>query len=85
MPIGLGFMAAELAERDPAEARELLDEAYAGLRKVADVQDGKEAHLSVSCVMGGLLPLVERLEPDRIEERLWLTAACRTASPGFRT
>ncbi len=40
---------------------------------------GKETDPPVSCVMAALLPLVERLEPDRLEERLWLTAACRAS------
>jgi hypothetical protein len=29
--------------------------------------------------MAGLLPLVERLQPDRVAERLWLAVACRPA------
>ena len=29
--------------------------------------------------MAELLPLVERLDPARLEERLWLTAACRAS------
>ena len=80
VPYGLGLMASELAATDPAQARGLLDEAFAGLRKVAD-RAGRQGHSipPVSCVMAELLPMVERLEPDRLEERLWLAAACRAS------
>ena len=78
---GLGLMASELAATDPARARELLDEAFTRLRQLADRQDGKVPHSRVPWVMAGLLPVVESLEPDRLEERLWLTAACRAPLP----
>ena len=77
LPYGLGLMASELTTQDPAKARGLLDEAFAGLRELANKSGGRNDYPSVSYVMAELLPLVERLEPDRLEERLWLTAACR--------
>jgi len=79
LPYGLGLMASELTAIDPAKARGLLDEAFAGLRELANKGSGNDHYPAVSYVMGELLPLVERLEPDRLEERLWLTAACRAS------
>jgi hypothetical protein len=79
VPYGLGLMASERAATDPAGTRLLLDEAFARLRQVAGERDGKETNPSVSSVMAGLLPVVERLEPDHLEERLWLSAACRAS------
>ena len=79
LPYGLGLMASELAATDPATARRLLDEAFAKLRGVASKGVGQNDFPPVSCVMAELLPTVERLEPDRLEERLWLTAAYRAS------
>ena len=81
-------MASELAATDPAEARGLLDEAFARLRKVASEREWQAPIRAVSSAMAALLPLVERLEPDRLEERLWLAAACRAPlrrAAGHRT
>jgi hypothetical protein len=75
-PEGLGLMAIELAETDPAGARRLLDEAFDRLRAVA--ADGRPfKDPSAATIMAALLPLVERVEPDRLEERLWLAVAVR--------
>jgi hypothetical protein len=75
VPKGLGLMAAELAETDPAGARRLLDEALDRLRQVAG-QERPNQQPWDSNVIAALLPVVERIDPDRLEERLWLAAAC---------
>lgn len=80
---GLGAMADELAEADPARARSLLDDAFAGLRKAAGERPGAWGQNSPSGLMAELLPVVERVEPDRLAERVWMAVASR--SPGMRT
>jgi hypothetical protein len=71
---------------DPAGARRLLDEACDRLRETAIAEgrsrtgglttvNGRTQAGAVSVAMAALLPTVERLEPDRFRERLWLTAA----------
>jgi len=82
VPFGLGWIADGLAATDPAQARERLDEAFAGLRKLK--LDGRpgQGQGSVANLMAELLPLVERLEPDRLAERVWLAAASRGPSVG---
>ncbi len=80
VPFGLGAIADALAETDPIQARGLLDEAFAGLRKVA--VDGRpgQGQDSVANLMAELLPIVERLDPGRLAERTWLVAASRPPS-----
>lgn len=78
-PYGLGLMAGELASPDPESARKLLDEAFDGLRRVAEAEAGREPYVSTACAMADLLPVVERVDPDRLAERLWLAASCRPA------
>jgi hypothetical protein len=73
-PAGLGLMALDLAEFDPAMSRRLLDETFDRLRALAC--DGNPFRKApISTLMAALLPIVERIDPDRLEERLWLTAA----------
>ena len=80
IPFGLGRMAAELADSNPAQARGLLDEAFLGLRKLAlEGQTGYGAQ-TIAALMAELLPTVERLQPDRLSERIWLAAASRPPS-----
>ncbi len=74
---GLGVVADELAESDPAAARVLLDEAYAGLRKAANDEHDQVGVESAANLMAELLPAVERIEPDRVAERAWLAASVR--------
>jgi hypothetical protein len=76
-PYGLALLAEARADVDPEGARALLDEAFAGLRALAEAQPGQVTYPSIDEVMAGLLPLVERLQPDRMAERLWLAVACR--------
>jgi hypothetical protein len=58
----------------------MLDEAFDGLRKLATEGNGDQSNPPASGVMAELLPLVERLEPDRLAERIWLVASCRSPS-----
>jgi hypothetical protein len=80
VPFGKGAIAGELAEANPIQARGLLDEAYAGLRKIAVDGYPGQGKESVANLMAQLLPIVERLEPERLAERTWLVAASRSAS-----
>ncbi len=71
-------MAADLAGTDPIGARKLLDEAFDRLRKVkVETNRYRSDDPGLANRMAALLPLVERIEPDRLEERLWLAAAHR--------
>lgn len=79
-PFGLGLLADELAETDPAGARALLDEAYAGLRRVAAEGRDQAGVESAANLMAELLPAVERIDPDRCAERAWLAASVRKAT-----
>ncbi|HEV3121319.1 MAG TPA: carboxypeptidase-like regulatory domain-containing protein, partial [Isosphaeraceae bacterium] len=63
---GLGAIAGELAKTQPVQARELLDEAYSGLRKIAVEGRPGTGLNSVANLMAELLPNVERLEPERL-------------------
>ncbi|QEH36055.1 Alpha-2-macroglobulin MG1 domain protein [Aquisphaera giovannonii] len=76
-PYGLALLADARAAIDPDGARGLLDEAFAGLRAAAEADLTRPTYPPVPSVMAGLLPLVERLQPDRVAERLWLALACR--------
>jgi hypothetical protein len=80
VPFGLGAMANELATADPDRARGLLDESYAGLRKIAVGGRPGQGQDSVSNLMAELLPVVERVDPGRLAERIWLAAASRPPS-----
>jgi hypothetical protein len=82
VPFGLGLLADALVQTNPDQARTLLDEAFTGLRTIAvdgqpGLGQGQGGGNSVASLMAGLLPVVERLEPDRLAERAWLVAACR--------
>jgi len=75
---GLALMAAELAGTDPTGARKLLDEAFDRLRKVTiEIHRYRSIDPGLANRMAALLPLVERIDPDRLAERLWLAAAYR--------
>ena len=80
VPFGLGAIAGELAKTNPAQARGLLDESFASLRKIA--VDGRPGYgqESVANLMAELLPNVERLDPERLAERTWLAAASRPST-----
>jgi len=80
IPYHLGLMAAERAAADPDSARALLDEAFAGLAKLSRDADGR-TYPPASILMAALLPVVERVDPDRLAERLWLAASCRPPRP----
>jgi hypothetical protein len=73
---GLALLAGERARSDPGEARALLDEAFDRLRKIAsEEQSGHDRQIANR--MAALLPLVERIDPDHLEERLWRAASYR--------
>jgi Carboxypeptidase regulatory-like domain len=80
IPFGLGAIAHELARTNPVQARGLLEEAFAGLRKLAVDGSPGQGQNSVANLMAELLPVVERLDPDRLAERTWLVAASRAPS-----
>jgi hypothetical protein len=77
---GLGAIAGELAKTNPIQARGLLDEAFAGLRKFATDDGPGQGQDAVANLMAELLPIVERLDPERLVERTWLVAASRPPS-----
>ena len=83
-PFGLGMLADELAGSDPAAARGLLDEAYAGLREVASGGRDRAGPDSSANLMAELLPVVERLDPGRLAERVWLAASARKPPSEFQ-
>jgi hypothetical protein len=72
-------MADDLAEADPERARALLDEAFAGLREIASGHHSNWELDSLPSLMAELLPVVERVDPDRLAERIWLLAASRSS------
>jgi Carboxypeptidase regulatory-like domain len=76
VPYGLGLIASDRAATEPAVARGLLDEAFAGLTKIARAAEG-ETNPSAATLMAALLPVVEKIDPERVAERLWLAASCR--------
>ncbi len=78
VPYGLGLIAAARADADPAGAKSLLDEAFAGLKAI-DRRGNSHSGPPASILMAVLLPTVERLDPDRLAERLSLAASCRPA------
>jgi hypothetical protein len=69
-------MASEQTRINPAVARRLLDEAFAGLLALAR-NAGEQPRLSAPVLMAALLPVVERIDPPRLAERVWLAASCR--------
>jgi hypothetical protein len=80
IPFGLGAIADELAETNPIQARALLDEAFAGLRKIAVDGCQNQVQDPVANLMAELLPVVERLDRERLAERTWLVVASRSPS-----
>jgi hypothetical protein len=80
-PYGLSLLAEARADTDPEGARGLLDEAFDGLRAVAEASLGRPTSPPVASVMASLLPLVERIQPGRLAECLWLAVACRPGRP----
>ena len=76
VPYGLGLIASDRAATEPVVARGLLDEAFAGLTKIARAAEDK-TNPSAATLMAALLPVVEKIDPERVAERLWLAASCR--------
>ncbi|WP_406698712.1 carboxypeptidase-like regulatory domain-containing protein [Singulisphaera sp. Ch08] len=81
VPFGLGWLADGRFSTNPVEARRLLDEAFVGLRQLAVKRNsGQGRDTTVATLMAELLPVVERLDPERLTERIWLVAASRAPS-----
>jgi hypothetical protein len=74
---GLALMADARSGVDPEGARALLDEALDALRAQADLNPDRPTSPPVPAMIADLLPLVERIEPERVRERAWLALACR--------
>ncbi|HZW31549.1 MAG TPA: hypothetical protein VFF52_12630 [Isosphaeraceae bacterium] len=77
-PHAFGLMARAIAPTDKAGAIRLLDEAYAALDQLASGGD-RPSYPGLVEVAGGLLPIVEQVEPDRLGEFLGRTLALRPA------
>ena len=78
VPYGLGLIAEARADADPALAKSLLDEAFSGLAAINRLRNSNSGP-PASILMAALLPTVERLDPDRLAERISLAASCRPA------
>lgn len=78
-PYRLGLLASALADSDPKVANALLDESFDRLAKAADKHP--ESGASAANFLGALLPVVERVAPDRLEERVMLAASLRPPHP----
>ena len=79
-------MADAMAGSDPSAARRLLAETIAQLRRLAMDDRARFQTPQPACVIAGCLPLVERLDPDRLNEVLALAIASRpprTDDPDF--
>lgn len=76
-PYVIGLIASDLAATEPDRARALLDESFAGLAGLADESRGRTSP-PAAFALATLLPTVERVEPDRLVERLWRAAAYRS-------
>jgi hypothetical protein len=70
-------MADALVAPDPKAARRLLDDAMAELRRIAMDDRSRNESPQAACLLAACLPIVERIAPERLEERLWETIACR--------
>src|SRR5262245_15846147 len=85
VPLGLGVLADALAVPNPEQARGPLDEAFARLRKVAVDGSPGQGQDSVASRMAELLPVVERINPDRLAERIWPRPLARLRRRSRRT
>ncbi len=70
-------MADALVDSNPEAARRLLDDAMAELRRIATDDRSRNESPQAACLLAACLPIVERIAPDRLEESLWETIACR--------
>jgi hypothetical protein len=74
----MGLMARSIAATDKTAAIRLIDEAYAVLDRLA-VDGERPIYPGLVEVAAALLPIVERVEPDRLAEFLGRTLALRPA------
>ncbi len=72
------FSARALADADPSAARELLRES---VEKIAELDYSPAFPPSPAVLLGRLLPLVVRLDPDRASSCLWLALSRRSPLP----
>jgi hypothetical protein len=76
--LALGLMADALPERDRAQAQALLAQAFA---RFADRDAGRRRGVwslpGEPVLAASLLPIVERVDPDHLEEYVWRAAALR--------
>lgn len=78
----LGIVSHALAAADRQTAERLLEEAYATLERAQQRGDVKSrSQLGVADIAAALLPIVERVDPSRVEESLWRSLALRSARP----
>jgi len=75
-----GVMAQALADFDKKQATELLQQAFAELRRV--VEEGKDNFNVARCaasVAGALLPVAEKIDPRLVPEFMWRAVSFRPA------
>jgi hypothetical protein len=77
----LGLMARSQAPIDRAVAGRLLDDAFAMIDENRDLREG---HSDPACVAAVLLPVVERVDPARLEESIWRAISLRAPRPDER-
>ncbi len=78
-PFALGLMAQEIVATDKPTAIRLIDEAYAVLDQLAVAGERRVYPEGLVEMAAALLPIVERVEPDRLAEFLGRTLALRPA------
>jgi hypothetical protein len=81
-PFSLGLMAQALAASDKSAALHLLDEAFTELERLR-ARGRTSQFASISGVAGGLLPVVEQVDPSRLAEFLARALALRPPQGGL--
>ncbi|WP_165227869.1 MSCRAMM family protein [Aquisphaera insulae] len=74
--MAIGEMAVGLADSRPDEARKLLAQVFDQFQG-ARAAPRRALEIGSARAMAALLPLVERIEPDRLAERFWQAVAAR--------
>jgi hypothetical protein len=74
----LGMMALGLVEAGKESAAELLENAFESLERAAEITDPKaRSFYDPGPVAAALLPIAERINPERVDEYLWRAMAMR--------
>jgi protocatechuate 3,4-dioxygenase beta subunit len=76
-----GWMAAARGAADPDGARGLLAESFDRLDGLAESAQRPGVGLDIAPMMAGLLPIAERIDPDRLPEYLWRSLAALAPGP----